>query len=111
MLPSAVLTLCSLDTEPLAADVTPAIGPVRLSIMFITRESLNTDSKLMLCLLPYFVGRRPCALSEATAARSFREDLGDCPGDDVLLELLDEASLRNVTDELVKADRLEIKTL
>lgn len=45
------------------------------------------------------------------AARLLRENLGDRPGDDALLELLDVPRLRNVPKELVKADRLNVKTL
>ena len=52
ILPSAAFAFCSFETVPLTLDVTPAIGPVRLSIMFIMRDSRNTDSKLMLCLSP-----------------------------------------------------------
>lgn len=45
------------------------------------------------------------------AARLLRENLGDRPGDDALLELLDVPRLRNVAEELVEADLLNVEAL
>ena len=45
------------------------------------------------------------------AARLLRENLGDRPGDDALLELLDVPRLRNVAVELVEADLLNVEAL
>ena len=52
ILPSAAFAFWSLETVPLTLDVTPDMGPVRLSIMFMMRDNRNTDSKLILCLSP-----------------------------------------------------------
>ncbi|AFB75868.1 hypothetical protein 2200_scaffold2278_00072 [Bacteriophage sp.] len=68
-LPRVELTFCSLETVPSTLDVTPAIGPVRLSIRFIMSDNRNTDSKLMLCLSPPNVWRRPCALNQGDRRR------------------------------------------
>ena len=56
-------------------DATPAIGPERLSIMFIMSDSLNTDSKLIFCFHLQFEieaenDRRREAVTRGTLARS-----------------------------------------
>ena len=48
MPPRVCSILCNLVIEPPAADVTLDIGSVRLSIIFIIKLNLNTDSRLMM---------------------------------------------------------------
>lgn len=80
--------------------------------MFMTRDSLKTDSKLIVTAHLLLVVWR---LSEETTAPpgSVRgEDLGDRPGDDVLLELLDEPRLREIVQQLTEVvDRFGVKML
>ena len=47
-LPRVSLIESNLLTFAPTLEATPAIGPERLSIMFITSDNLNTDSKLIL---------------------------------------------------------------
>ena len=65
----------SLETFAPTLDATPAIGPERLSIMFIMSDSLNTDSKLIFCFHLQFEieaenDRRREAVTRGTLARS-----------------------------------------
>ena len=69
MPPKVLLSASSFETSAPTREATSAIGPERLSTMFITRDSLNTDSKLISCSFT------SCTCSEAAhgsdrAARS-----------------------------------------
>ena len=75
MLPKVWLAASSLETFAPTLDATPAIGPERLSIMFIMSDSLNTDSKLIFCFHLQFEieaenDRRREAVTRGTLARS-----------------------------------------
>ena len=61
------------------------------------------DSKLISCLHLLRI--------KWEASSFFWERLDDCPGDDALLKLLDEAGLCHPTEKLVEVDRFRVKVL
>ena len=112
MFPRPSLTASSLDTFAPTLDATPAIGPERLSIMFIMSDSLKTDSKLMPFVHLLFFLEASCVQKRPATGPSLRERFHDCPGDYALLKLLDVASLRHPVKELVDVvDRFGVKCL
>ena len=96
--PNAWLSESSLVTSAPTLEAMPAMGPLRLSIMFITSDSLNTDSKLM-CFTSW--GRLP----------SLGKYLDDRLRDDIHLQLLDKPGLRQAVQELVESGSLRVKPL
>jgi len=79
--------------------------------MFMTRDSLKTDSKLIVTAhLLRVVWRLSIATAPPGSIRG--ENLGDRPGDDVLLKLLNEPCLREEVQQHVEVvDRFGVKLL
>ena len=67
ILPKAAPAASSFETFAPTREATFAIGPEMLSIMFMMRDSLNTDSKLISLFLPPSMGRE--AAQEGKTAR------------------------------------------